>query len=201
MRSSSTWSRPAVSTMTTFLPSRCASATPCFATATGSVPSESTATPTWPPEHAQLLDRGGPLEVGADEQHLTPLVVLEQARQLRRGGRLPGSLEPGEHDDRRWLGRDRELAGRTAERLDELLVHDLDDLLPRAQALRDLRTRRALLDPRDEALHDAHVHVGFEQREPDLARDLVDVRLGQTALAAQPLEDALEPVAQRLEHG
>ena len=42
---------------------------------------------------------------------------------------------------------DRELAGGAAEGLDQLLVDDLDDLLRRAQALRDLGALRAFLHP------------------------------------------------------
>ena len=105
-------------------------------------------------EHAELLDRGRALEVGADEQRLQAL-RLEQPRELARGGRLPGALEAGEHHDRRRLRAHRELAGRAAERLDQLLVHDLDDLLAGLEALRDLGADRALLDPVDERLHDA----------------------------------------------
>ena len=47
---------------------------------------------------------------------------------------------------------------------------------------------------------DAHVDVGFEQREADLARDLVDVAFGQPPAVAELGEDAFETVAQRVEH-
>ena len=50
-------------------------------------------------EHAQLLDRGRALQVGADEQRLQAL-RLQQPRELARGGRLAGALEPGEHHAR-----------------------------------------------------------------------------------------------------
>ena len=69
----------------------------------------------------------------------------------------------------------RELAGGAAERLDQLVVHDLDELLAGRQALRQLGADRALLHALDERAHDADVDVGFEQRDADLARDLVDV--------------------------
>ena len=45
--------------------------------------------------------------------------------------------------------------GRAAEGRDELLVHDLDHLLPGAQALRDVGPDRPLLDARDHLLDDA----------------------------------------------
>ena len=52
-------------------------------------------------EHAQLFDRRGALEVGADEQRVAAL-ALEPAGQLGRVGGLTGTLEAGEqHDGRR----------------------------------------------------------------------------------------------------
>ena len=93
-------------------------------------------------EHAQLLDRGRALEVGADEQRLQAL-RLQQARELAGGGRLPGALEAGEHHDGRRLRAHRELAGGAAERLDQLLVDDLDDLLRRARGSSRPRRRCA----------------------------------------------------------
>ena len=100
-------------------------------------------------EHAQLLDRGRALEVGADEQRLQAL-RLQQPRELARGGRLSGALQAREHHDRRRLRAHRELAGRAAERLDELFVHDLDELLAGLEALREVGADRALLHPLDE---------------------------------------------------
>ena len=88
-------------------------------------------------EHPQLLDGGRALEVGADEQRVAAL-LLEPARQLARGGRLAGALEPGEEDDGRRAGGEGDLEGLAAEDPDELLVDDLDDLLGRAQALRQV---------------------------------------------------------------
>ena len=81
-------------------------------------------------EHAQLLDRGRALQVGGDEQHAEAL-ALEHPRELPGGGRLSGALQAREHHDRRRLRAHLELAGHPAERVDELLVHDLDDLLRR----------------------------------------------------------------------
>ena len=152
-----------------------------------------------PTEHAQLLDRGRPLQVGGNEQHLRTL-ALELTRELARGSRLAGTLEPGEHHDRRRLRAHRELACGSAERRDELLVHDLDDLLRGAEALLHLGAVRALLHPADEALDDLDVHVGFEEGQPDLAGDLVDVLLVEPAAAAQAREDPVESVGQCVEH-
>jgi hypothetical protein len=152
------------------------------------------------PEDAQLLDGRGPLEVGSHQQHAETL-RLEVAGELPGGGRLPGSLQTREHDHRRRLRAHRELARGAPERLDELLAHDLDDLLAGREALGDLGAERALLHPGDEVADDRDVDVGLEQRESDLARDLVDVLLGQLPLAPEPGEDAVEAVGKCVEHG
>ena len=176
MSSSSTWSRPAVSTITVFRPSRSASTTPGARDRdrVGRLGEDRHADAV--AEHRELVDGGRALEVGGDEEHALALLVLEQPSELRGGGRLARALEPGEHDHGRRLRRDvRSFAARAAERRDELFVDDLDDLLTRAEALGDLGAGRALLQASDEALDDADVHVGLEQREPDLASHLVDV--------------------------
>ena len=55
--------------------------------------------------------------------------AAEFQADLGQLGGLARTLEPGEEDHRRRLGAHRELAGRASEGGDELLVHDLDDLL------------------------------------------------------------------------
>ncbi len=59
---------------------------------------------------------------------------------------------------------------------------------------------RALLDVGDELTDDRDGDVGVEQGDPDLARNGVDVGLGQSTLAAKVLERRLEPVLQGVEH-
>ncbi len=54
-----------------------------------------------PPEGAQLLDGGGALEVGADEQRVAAL-LLEPAGELAGVRRLTGALEARHQHDRRW---------------------------------------------------------------------------------------------------
>ena len=151
-------------------------------------------------EHAQLLDRGRTLEVGADEQR-SAVLALEQLGQLGRGGRLPGALQARHHHDARRLRRRRELAGGAAEGLDQLLVDDLDDLLRGAEALGDLGALRPLLHPPDEVAGDDDVDVGLEQRHPQLATDLVDLLVGELPAAAELGEDAVEAVGEGVEHG
>ena len=48
-------------------------------------------------EHLELLDGGGPVDVGGDEERLLALLE-EQVRELAGGGRLTGALEADHHD-------------------------------------------------------------------------------------------------------
>ena len=93
-----------------------------------------------------------------------------------------------------------ELGVAAAHERDELLVHDLHDLLRRREALHDLGAERALLDVRDELAHDLEVDVGLEQRQADLAHGGVDVLGGELAVALEALHDPLEAVGECVEH-
>ena len=148
----------------------------------------------------QLLDRGGPLEVGGDERGLAA-VIREQQRELPRGGRLARALEPGEEDRRRRARREGELRGAGAHQLGQLLVHDLHDLLARRQALLDVLAERPLADVRDELLDDVEVDVRLEQRQTDLAHGARDRLLVERSAAAEVAEGALELVRKGVEHG
>ena len=72
---------------------------------------------------------------------------------------------------------------------------------PGSSALESSGADRPFLHTSDEGLDDAHVDVGFEQREADLARDLVDVAFGQPSAVADLGKDAVEAVTQGVEHG
>ena len=145
-------------------------------------------------QQLQLLDRCRTPEVASDEER--PLALaLQQPRELPRRRRLPGTLKAGEHDDRRRLRRPRQRRRRAAEDLDQLVVDDLHDRLRRRERLAYLFAHRALAHPADERAHDVRVHVGLEQREPDLAQDFVDLLLGKTAAAAEAAEDSFDPFA------
>ena len=100
-------------------------------------------------EGAQLLDGGRALEVGADEQRVAAL-ALEPAGELGGVGRLARALEAGHEHDRRRPGGVGDLEALAAEEGGQLLVDDLDDLLARAQRLRQLQTDGLLLDAGDD---------------------------------------------------
>ena len=183
-----------MSTIATSQPWRMQSASPSRATATGSFEVG--------PVHRhvdllaellQLVDRGGALEVGGDEERL-PSLLAQVERELRRGGRLPRPLETRHQHDRRRARRERDPGGARPHQFRELVVDDLHDLLRGRNRLRDLLALGALLDVRDEVLDDLEVHVRLEQGEADLAHRLGDRLLVEAALLAEVAEDALEPV-------
>ena len=115
------------------------------------------------PEHLELPDGVGALEVGGDKQRLVPL-ALEQAGQLAGQGGLAGTLEAGQHDHRRRVLGELESPALTTEHVDQLLVDDLDDLLGRVERLGDLRFAGPLLHRRDEALDHRQRDIGRQER-------------------------------------
>ena len=166
---------------------------------TGSSGSENTGTSILAAQRAQLLDGGGALEVGADEQRITAL-GLEPAGQLGRRGGLAGALQTGHQHDGRGPAGVGDLQRLAAENAGEFAIDDLDDLLARIEHLRSGRPDRLGADAVDDLAGHADVDVGIEQGGPDLAQDLLDVGFGEPALAAQALDDPVEAGGESLEH-
>src|SRR5699024_9624373 len=64
----------------------------------------------------------------------------------------------------------------------------------------DLFAQRPLTDPAGELAHHRDGHVGVEQGTADLADRLVDVRLGEAAMAAQTLQRCCDAIGEVVEH-
>jgi len=131
----------------------------------------------------QLVDRVRPLEVRGHEQRGVAL-LLEPAAQLAGQRGLTGTLQTGEHDHRRRVLREGQLAGLAAEDADQLLVDDLDHLLRGIQRGGDLGALGPILDARHEGTHHRQRNVGLQEGQPNLARRGVDIGVGQPPLAA-----------------
>ena len=89
-------------------------------------------------EDVQLVDGGGALQVGGDEQRLAA-ALLEHAAELAGGGRFAGALQAAHHqhgDVVRAFEVERVVD--RAHQVDELLVDDADDLLARVERLEHL---------------------------------------------------------------
>src|SRR2546430_9320705 len=151
-------------------------------------------------ERLELVLGGGAIDVGGGEDRVLPLLGVE-ARELRRGRRLAGALQADQHDDGGRVGCGRESMTAAAQQLDQLLVHDLDDLLRRSQGSENVLADRLHFHAVDEAADDLEVDVGLQERHPYFPESFLDVVFAQAALAAQTIEDGCESCAQRVEHG
>ena len=83
-----------------------------------------------------------------------------------------------------------------AERGDELVVHDLDDHLPRRHRLHHLDADRVLLHALGEVAGDVERNVGLEQRPAHFAQRRIDVGFGERAAAGEAVENAAQAFGQ-----
>jgi hypothetical protein len=120
--------------------------------------------------------------------------------ELGGRGRLARALQPDERQDRRPAGKV-EVGGLAAEQSHQLVADDPRHLLGRRELLHHLPADRLLLDALRELLDDRKRDIGLEQRKADLPESGFQVVIGQMSFASKLLEDALDAVAQPLEHG
>ncbi|MPM55162.1 hypothetical protein SDC9_101955 [bioreactor metagenome] len=93
-----------------------------------------------------------------------------------------------------------QLAGFAAHELDQPVVHDLDHLLPRGHALEDGFAEAVGPDLFHKFARHVDIDVGVEQGEADVAHRVGDIALAEAGLAAQPLEEIAQFVAQIIKH-
>jgi hypothetical protein len=130
------------------------------------------------------------------------LALLGQPlRELARGRRFAGALQPQEQNDARPLVAGLQPTFGIAEECDHLVADDLDDLLRRRQTPEHVLPQRSIPHAIDERLDDLEVNVGLEQRETNLAERSLHVLRREPRLAAEALENVLKAIAQRFEHG
>jgi hypothetical protein len=147
------------------------------------------------PERPQLLDRGGRCRSAPTISGFRPWVRNHRA-SLAEFVVLPEPWRPAMSTTVGRLRRVGDAQGLAAEGLGELLEDDLLDLQRGVERPRELLAHGTVADAALHRLDDRQVDVGLEQRQADLAEHLVDVGLGQPALAAQAGEDAVETVAE-----
>jgi hypothetical protein len=150
-------------------------------------------------DHLELGDRVRPLQVRRDEHGGVAAFAQVQA-ELPGERRLASALKAREQDDRRRVLREPQRPLLTAEDGDQLLVHDLDDLLRRVQCARHLSRQGALPHGPGELADHGHRDVGVQQGTPDLTDRRVDVRLGQPTPGPEVLEGRRQAIGQRGEH-
>ena len=160
-------------------------------------------------EDLELLDGGGALHVGGDEQRLL-LLFFEVARELGARRRFAGALEPDHHDPGRAALRERDGLAVVGHHLFELVVADLDeevaggDVARLAGLLHSALQRlpdRLLLDAGEEGFDDADLDVRFEQAQADLAQGGVDVAVGELGEPGEAIAGLAKAFGERVEHG
>src|SRR5208282_2866216 len=117
-----------------------------------------------------------------------------QPTQLPARSRFAGAVQADHQYAARIAAQLETRIGR-AEQLDQLVMDDLDDLLPRLNALDDLLAEGLGLDALDEIPRNLEVHVGFEQGLPHFAQGFACDGLGDLAQATQVPESVLELAA------
>jgi len=117
---------------------------------------------------------------------LPAVVVLPEPcrRHQNDCGRLRGEFET-----RRILAQHR----------DQLVAHDLDDLLGGDSAV-STRSDGLRADLLDEIADDVEVDVGLEQRYANFAQGFDDIFFGERALATEGFKGALQFICQILKH-
>ena len=150
-------------------------------------------------ERAQLLDRGGAMDVGRDE-HRSAALLAEDVRELRGGRRFARALEADEEQHRWGALRPDERHGLAAEHLDQRVVHDLHDLLRPGDRLDDFLAERALAHGRHELADDLEVHVRLKKGDAHVAQRLLEIGFAHACATAEALERRVQLVGELLEH-
>ena len=150
-------------------------------------------------DHSELLARGGAVDVDRD-QHGPVAALLEPGGQLAAGGGFARALQARHQNDRGRLRGEFEARRVFAQQLDQLVAHNLDDLLGGRERGQHFGAHGLGADVLDQVADDVEVDVGLEQRHADFAQGFGDVFFGQRALAAEVLEGALQFVCKVLKH-
>ena len=138
--------------------------------------------------HLKLGDGGGAVHVAGHQQRALALLGADQPRQLRHVGGLTGALQAHHHNDAGGLGGVGQPGVGAAHQRGQLLVDDLDDLLPRRETVQNVLPHGLFADAGHKVLDDFVADVRFQQRHAHLAHGQADILLADAALAAQVLE-------------
>ena len=157
----------------------------------------------------QLIDGGGAVNVGGDEERPQAL-LLQINRELGGDGCLADTLQAGEHDRGHAT---RLLKGSVdgAHQLDELFFADLYEVLPGRDLVLAATT---IFDPRldlfaegaffyaiEERTRDLEVDVGFQKRHAHIAQRFIDAFFIEFANALESVGGVFESLRDGLEHG
>ena len=116
--------------------------------------------------------------------------------ELGGGGGLAGALQAGHEDHAGLTGlascRQRRIGA--AHRFHQLIMHQLDEFLVRADASHHLGSDRLAPDLLHEVLHHRQAHIGLQQGAAHLLEGPLHIGFGDGGLAPQPLDRVLKPL-------
>ncbi len=150
-------------------------------------------------ECLELVDGGRAVDVRRDHSRGTAL-AQELPRELGRGRGFARSLEAHHHHDRRRDGAELEPLFPLAQHCDQLVVHDLHELLRGRHRLEGRDAGGRFLDTLDELARQLEVDVRFQQDPAYFAESVLDVGRCQDAPPAQTGERRFQLLAQLIEH-
>ena len=144
----------------------------------------------------QLLDRGGPVDVGRHRQHFLLALFDQVLGELRGRRRLAGALQAGHQDHRRRLRGEVDVGHARAHRRCQLAIDDAHQRLARRQRADHFGAERLIFDAGDEVAHDRQRDVGLEQRHAHLAQHVLHIAFGDAGLSAHRLDEAAQPIGE-----
>ncbi len=126
--------------------------------------------------------------------------ILQPVGELARCRGFARPLQPCHKHDRWWLRGKLQLGRILAQRRDQFVAEDLDDLLTRRKRRQHFLTDGLGLYAVDEFFNNFEVDVGLKQRQTNLFQRLGDVLFREDSLSAKRLKGALEFFLKILEH-
>ena len=150
-------------------------------------------------EDLELLDGGRAEGVAGCEEDLHAALALDMQGELAGEGRLTGTIEAGDEDDR-GAALDVDILRLAAHEGGQFVVDDLDHHLLRLHGRQHVLAHRLVLDRVAELLGHLVAHIGVQEGLPDVLDGFGDVDFGDFPLTFQYLERPFQPFAQVLEH-
>jgi len=141
-------------------------------------------------EFFELVHGRRTIDVGRDEQWSSALFE-EEAAQFGAGSGFAGAVE-AEHENATWIAAELDAGIGGAEKFDEFVVDDFDDLLAGLDAEKNILADGLVFDAVDEIASDLEIDIGFKEGQPDFAEGIADVFLGNFAESAQVFEGFLK---------
>ena len=149
--------------------------------------------------HLQLLDGGGTVDIAGHQQGVLALLLIHLGQLCGVGG-LTRALQAAHQYHRGGLGRNIQLGITAAHECGQLLVDDLNDLLPGKKAFQHLCANGALGHLVHEGLDDLEVDVRLQKSQLDLPHARLHVGLGEFSLVAELLKSFGKLVGKIGEH-